>query len=59
MRSPTSRALAVLAVLATAAAALRLVVDGWRDAALFAGVSLVCTGALAFRAESPAEGPTL
>ena len=55
VRSPLARTLLVLALLAAAAAAACLVAARWCDAALFAGVALVCAGALRFRADAPEE----
>ena len=54
MPSLLTRTLLLIAVLATAAGVVCLVVDGWRNAALFAGVALVCAGALQFRTDAPA-----
>ena len=51
MPSLLTRTLLLIAVLATAAGVVCLVVDGWRNAALFAGVALVCAGALQFRTD--------
>ena len=57
MPSLLTRTLLLLAALATAAGVVCLVVDGWRNAALFAGVALVCAGALQFRTDtSPRAG---
>ncbi|WP_146099590.1 hypothetical protein [Kineococcus xinjiangensis] len=58
MHSPLTRALLTLAVLAAAAVVVCLLLDGWRNAALFAGVAVISAGALTFRADAPDDSST-